>query len=40
MATGKSSAKSGGKNKSACFFVNEGFPANNFGKLNPRRIIN
>jgi hypothetical protein len=27
MATGKSSAKSGGKKRSACFFVNDGFPA-------------
>jgi hypothetical protein len=26
MATGKSSAKSGGKKRSACFFVNDGFP--------------
>lgn len=26
MATGKSSAKSGGKNRSACFFVKDGFP--------------
>jgi len=28
MATGKSSAKSGGKKRSACFFVNDGLPAN------------
>ena len=29
MATGKSSAKSGGKKRSACFFVKDGFPAMN-----------
>jgi len=40
MATGKSSAKSGGKKRSACFFVNDGFPAKKFGKLNSRRMIN
>jgi len=33
MATGKSSAKSGGKKRSACFFVNDGFPVNKFVKF-------
>jgi len=40
MATGKSSAKSGGKKRSACFFVNDGFPAKTFGKVNSRFMIN
>lgn len=34
--TGKSSTKSGGKNKSACFFVNEGLPDEKFQDQYPR----
>lgn len=37
--TGKSSAKSGGKNRSACFLVNEGFPENKFKTLAPENGI-
>ena len=33
IATGKSSAKSGGKKRSACFFVKDGFPTNKNAKL-------
>jgi len=40
MATGKSSAKSGGKKRSACFFVNDGFPAKAIGKVNSGMMIN
>ena len=40
MATGKSSAKSGGKKRSACFLENDGFPEKKFGKINSRRMIN
>jgi hypothetical protein len=40
IATGKSSAKSGGKKRSACFFENDGFPANKFQKVNSRSMIN
>jgi len=40
METGKSSAKSGGKKRSACFFVNDGFPAKTFDKVNSRLMIN
>jgi hypothetical protein len=35
IATGKSSAKSGGKNRSACFFVNDGFPVTGLQILKP-----
>lgn len=33
IATGKSSAKSGGKNRSACFFENPGFPVKELASL-------
>ena len=33
IATGKSSAKSGGKKRSASFFVKDGFPTNKNAKL-------
>lgn len=33
IATGKSSAKSGGKKRSACFFVKDGFPTNKNRKI-------
>ena len=38
IATGKSSAKSGGKKRSACFLVNDGFPVNRIITMIYRRM--